>query len=56
MVIKVSQIVVNFHGGAIESILTGHITHWDVWCRAQERKPLQWVINAAQSVIGTEHQ
>lgn len=38
VVTKVSQIMVSSHRGAIESILMGHITHWDVWCRAQERK------------------
>ncbi len=47
------QVLLNFYGGAIESILTGNITNWHGMHMAQDSRALQQVFITAQSIFGT---
>ncbi len=47
-----APIMCTFYRGTIESILTSCITVWYGACNASCRKTLQWIVRAAEKIVG----
>ncbi|XP_048885309.1 uncharacterized protein LOC125750962 [Brienomyrus brachyistius] len=45
-------ILTSFYQGTIERVLCSYITVWYGNCTTAEKKPLQWIVRTAESIIG----